>query len=93
MGSPPKRDRWPDPRQWRHVWHKDTLGSYPPPIPGLVLEWDRVGYERWRAWVVLVDDHALGPVQRRQLWVPADQLRPAVSDINAGWEHTGWVAR
>lgn len=62
-------------------------GSNFPPMPGLVLDWQRTG-ARWKAWVVWIDERALRerPVQG---WVEAKYLRPAESDINV-WNDGPW---
>lgn len=60
-------------REDRHV-------AYPPPQPGLVLDWRKVG-RHWKAWVVWIDSSYDRP-RIRQEWLPADVLRPAISDLN-----------
>jgi hypothetical protein len=88
MGAnPPKRDAWPQPQAWLHVWVRFNQGQQPPPMPGLVLEWRRQG-TRWSAWVIWVDDSRLRR-ERKQDWIDAKYLRPARSDINI-WNDGPW---
>jgi hypothetical protein len=41
--NPPKHDTWPEPKAWLHVWVRRRRENYPPPMPGLVLDWRRRG--------------------------------------------------
>lgn len=85
--NPPKNDAWPQPRQWRHCWVRFGKGAYPPPAPGLVLDW-RKERGHWRAWVIWLDNNGLQPAIK-QAWLPAEAIRPAKSDINV-WNERRW---
>ena len=62
--------------------------NYPPPAPGLVLDWRRES-GRWKAWVVWIDNNGLKkPIC--QACLPVSALRrPARSDINV-WNDGPW---
>jgi hypothetical protein len=59
------------------------------PLPGLILDWRQTG-ARWSAWVVWIEDGS-SPSRRRirQGWLPAERLRPAMSDRNI-WNDGPW---
>ncbi|GAA1761475.1 hypothetical protein GCM10009795_004890 [Nocardioides hankookensis] len=79
--NPPKHDAWPQPGHWRHCWVRFGRGNYPPPAPGLILDWRREGARWWFAWVIWLDNtHLRDSIQ--QAWLPATVIRPAKSDIN-----------
>jgi len=85
--NPPKNDAWPQPKRWRHCWVRFGHGNYPPPAPGLILDWRRES-GRWTAWVVWVDNTSLKE-RVYQGWLPVAVLRPARSDINV-WNDGPW---
>jgi hypothetical protein len=62
-------------------------GNYPPPAPGLILDWRRES-GRWKAWVVWIDNTELKE-RICQAWLPVSVLRPARSDINV-WNDGPW---
>lgn len=71
-----------------HCWVRFGHGNYPPPAPGLVLDWRRES-GRWKAWVVWIDNNGL---KKRicQACLPVSALRrPARSDINV-WNDGPW---
>jgi len=77
---PPKNDRWPEPKHWRHAWLKVDVG-HQPPAPSFVLLWlggHRVG---WKAFIVYVDEIPSPPAIRFAV-VDAARLKPAKSDRN-----------
>jgi hypothetical protein len=80
--TPSKRDKWPPPRQWKHVWIRQSRAPHPAPYAGLVLAWRG---PKWEAWTVWVDERD----QVHQGWLPAAQLRPAMSDWNV-WNDGPW---
>lgn len=85
--NPSRRDRWPPPTRVWHVWVRFGTAAYPPPYPGLVLEWrHRQALGQWEARVMWLEDDR-GPGRRtvKQGWVAAEHLRPARSDWNV-WE-------
>jgi hypothetical protein len=87
--NPSKRDAWPQPRSFRHVWVRlNRRAATPAPMPGLVLEWERDRRGRWRAFVVWIDSTLLEPRTRME-WLPVDVLRPAKSDPNV-WNDGPW---
>lgn len=47
--------------------------------PGLLLGWERDAAGAWQGWVIVaetgIDAHTAGPYVR-QVWVPADRIRP-----------------
>lgn len=85
--NPPKNDAWPQPRRWRHCWVRFGRGNYPPPAPGLILDWRRER-GRWVAWVIWLDNTGLKDTVR-QGWLPLSAIRPAASDINV-WNDGPW---
>lgn len=84
--NPSKRDRWPVPTSYRHVWVRFGTTPQPPPFPGLVLDWRKAG-EHWVAWVIYLDTTIRTEV--RQGWLEAKYLRPAASDWNV-WNDGPW---
>ena len=86
--EPAKDDAWPPPRSWRHVWIRFDH-SNAAPLPELILYWRLTGI-RWSGWVVWIDNDS-GPSWRRvrQGWIPAEHLRPAISDRNI-WNDGPW---
>lgn len=93
--NPGRRDKWPPPQQWRHVWVRFGLGATPAPYPGLIIEWKREG-ARWFALVVYLEEDAYDHHDRRhrpafrQRWIRAQYLRPAPTDVNAIWNDGPW---
>jgi hypothetical protein len=85
--NPPKNDAWPQPRRWRHCWVRFDRRNYPPPAPGLILDW-RCERGHWFAWVIWIDNGSLREGVR-QAWLPLSVLRPARSDINV-WNDGPW---
>ncbi len=85
--NPPKNDAWLQPRRWRHCWVRLERRNYPPPAPGLILDWRRERGQ-WFAWVIWLDNGSLREGVR-QAWLPLSVLRPARSDINI-WNDGPW---
>lgn len=85
--NPPKNDAWPQPKRWVHCWVRFDRGNYPPPAPGLILDWRKVD-GKLKAWVIWIDNRGRGD-QPKQGWLPREVLRPARSDINV-WNDGPW---
>ncbi|GAB7003968.1 hypothetical protein JCM18899A_14400 [Nocardioides sp. AN3] len=87
--NPPKNDAWPQPVRWRHCWVRFGRGNYPPPTPGLILDWARDRRTgKWTAWVIWLDNTGLQDTIK-QGWLPVSVIRPARSDINV-WNDGPW---
>lgn len=65
MGAnPSKRDKWPPPKSWRHVWMAGET-QYAMPHQALVLDWREDRRGRWSALVKYVDESpSFGPALR-----------------------------
>lgn len=71
------RDPYPDPER-RHCWvmqNEERRG----PWPGLILYWQRLDNEEWRAFVVYSPNQAR-PEESVQQWLPRGWIRPVVTD-------------
>lgn len=94
--NPSKREKWPPPKHWRHVWVRLSRTPTPAPFPGLVIEWRvtgsaELGTRRHLALVVYMEenayDHATGQHRPRYRmdWLDSSTLRPAATDYNQVW--------
>lgn len=73
--NPSRRERWPIPKQTRHVW---VLAErrYEPPQQGYVIAWRRRSYV-WHALVVVVNGTVEGSDQgwtETRQWYPSSRL-------------------
>lgn len=83
MGAnPSKRDKWPPPKSWRHVWMAGET-QYAMPHQALVLDWRADSRGRWSALVTYVEEASQVGPRFVEAWVPAERLRPVFSDPNA----------
>lgn len=80
--NPSKRDKWPPPKRWRHVWMAGET-QYAMPHQALVLDWHEDRRGCWSALVKYVDESPIYGRRFVEVWVPAERLRPVMSDPNA----------